>query len=286
MDAFKNFAVSFVAVAPSPPVSGPTLSVIAGHGARFPTPPFNLVIWPKGVLPEAPNAEIVRVTAIAGDVLTILRQQEGTYARVIQVGDRIAETFTEKTLADLASAALAPPLSAATRLVGRGSAAGAGPAQELTIGGGLTMIGTQLQAPRSSVLINYTYNNSTAEPPVAGQVRINALHPFTAATKLWMRFVSADGQDVYWGVMIIEAGMTLLFQDKDDHTLYGRFTVTGPPVDKGLYAEIPVVWASNGGAIATAQQVLMQRSGGATPPAVLAQIAALEARVAALESRG
>jgi hypothetical protein len=105
MDSFKNFAVSFVAVAPSPPATGTTVTVTAGHGARFPTPPFNGTIWPKGVLPEPTNAEIVRVTAITGDVLTITRQQESTGARSVGVGDRIAAVITDKTLQDLAAGA-------------------------------------------------------------------------------------------------------------------------------------------------------------------------------------
>jgi len=167
------------------------------------------------------------------------------------------------------------PLSGASRLVGRGSSAGAGPAQEITLSTSFIMTGTDLSV-RTGVF-NYTFNTSTAEPPAAGQVRLNTVHPHTSVTKLWMRFVSADGQDLYWGIMPIPIGATLLLQDKDDHTLYGLFTTTGAPLDKGLYAEIPVTRQTVGGAINTAQQVLLRVSGPST--------AALDARLDALEAR-
>jgi hypothetical protein len=67
------------------------------------------------VLPDASNAEIVRVTAIAGDHLTIVRQQEGTAARAILVGDVIAAAITAKTLTDIEDAA-STALSAAGAL--------------------------------------------------------------------------------------------------------------------------------------------------------------------------
>ena len=134
------------------------------------------------------------------------------------------------------------PLTAANLLVGRGNSAGGGPAQEITLSNSFIMTGTALTVRTG--IVNYTYNNSITEPPAAGQVRANATYPWTGTTKLWMRFVSADGQDLYWAMMLIVTGATLLLQDKDDHTLYVRFTTTGPPIDKGLYAEIPVTQAS------------------------------------------
>lgn len=99
-DAHKNFAISAVATAPSPATSGTSLVVTAGHGTRFPTPPFNATVWPTGATPNPTNAEIVRVTAISTDTLTITRAQESTTARSIVVGDQIAATITAKTLTD------------------------------------------------------------------------------------------------------------------------------------------------------------------------------------------
>lgn len=100
-DAHKNFAYSTVATAPSPADTGVSLIVQAGDGAKFPTPPFNATVWPAGVLPITTNAEIIRVTAISTDTLTITRIQESTSARSIVIGDQIAATITNKTLTDI-----------------------------------------------------------------------------------------------------------------------------------------------------------------------------------------
>ena len=100
-DPHKNFAYSLVATDPSPASSGTSLVVTAGQGALFPTVPFNAVVWPTGVQPLSSNAEIVRVTGIATDTLTITRTQEGTSARSIGIGDQIAAAVTAKTLTDI-----------------------------------------------------------------------------------------------------------------------------------------------------------------------------------------
>lgn len=101
MDAHANFAYSTVATAPSPATTGTSLVVAAGNGALFPAVPFNAVIWPTGTQPLSSNAEIVRVTAISTDTLTITREQESTTARTVVVGDQIMAAITAKTLTDL-----------------------------------------------------------------------------------------------------------------------------------------------------------------------------------------
>jgi hypothetical protein len=107
-DAHKNLAISSVAVAPSPPASGLTMSVAAGEGMLYPAPPFNATVWPFGVIPSATNAEIVRVTARTGDDFTLLRAQEGTTARAIVMGDLLVATVTAKTLTDMESGQFFP----------------------------------------------------------------------------------------------------------------------------------------------------------------------------------
>jgi hypothetical protein len=84
---------STVAIVPSPPNSGTTVSVQTGHGTRFPATPFKALIVSQDVVPNqtsltgiggiAPNAEIVNVTSITGDVLTITRAQDGSVAQSI-----------------------------------------------------------------------------------------------------------------------------------------------------------------------------------------------------------
>jgi len=100
-DTHKNLAYSLVATAPSPADSGTSLVVTAGQGTRFPTVPFNATVWPVSSIPTPDNAEIVRVTGISTDTLTITRAQESTTARSIVVGDQIAATVTAKSLTDI-----------------------------------------------------------------------------------------------------------------------------------------------------------------------------------------
>src|SRR6266550_2199862 len=101
MDAHKNFAIGIVATAPSPAISGTSLTLQTGQGTLMPAVPFNAPVWPTVAQPTSTNAEIVRVTAVSGDVLTIVRSQEGTSARTIVVGDQIAATLTVRTFEDV-----------------------------------------------------------------------------------------------------------------------------------------------------------------------------------------
>lgn len=103
-DNHKNFALSTVATAPSPASSGTSLILHAGDGALFPAAPFNAVVWPAGVAPTAANAEVVRVTAVVSDTLTITRAQEASTARAIGVGDQIANAITSKCITDVETA--------------------------------------------------------------------------------------------------------------------------------------------------------------------------------------
>lgn len=103
-DAHSNFGYSTVAVAPVPALAGNSLDVAAGQGALFPAVPFNCTVWPAGVAPISSNAEIVRVTNIVGDTLTITRAQEGTAAVAIAVGYQIANTTSVKVFTDIENA--------------------------------------------------------------------------------------------------------------------------------------------------------------------------------------
>lgn len=134
MDDYKNFAVSIVMTAPQPAESGGLLVVSAGEGVLFPITPFNATVWPNMALPTPHNAEIVRVTSITGDVLTISRSQENTIARAIGTGDLIAATITDKTILDLQA-----PMEVSTdqKLVG---AQVAGPVGEIGLGDYISMI--------------------------------------------------------------------------------------------------------------------------------------------------
>jgi hypothetical protein len=100
-DQHKNFAVSAVAVAPSPPNAGTSLTVMTNEGVRFPPPPFNATVCSASTQPTPATAEVVRVTAIAGDQFTLARGQEGSTTRSIVIGDLISATITTKSFTDL-----------------------------------------------------------------------------------------------------------------------------------------------------------------------------------------
>jgi len=148
-----------------------------------------------------------------------------------------------------------PILISASSLLGRGSA-GAGSVEEITLSNSLIMTGTSLTVRTG--IFEYAFNDTLTEPPALGQIRLNTAFPWTTAAKLWLRFISSDDQDLYWGIMIIPTGAMLIIQDKDDHTKYGQFSTTGAPIDKGLYAEIPITHVANGTAITTAQRVFLR----------------------------
>lgn len=109
-DAHKNAAYSTVATAPSPATSGTTLVVASGDGTKFPTPPFNAVVWPAGAQPLITNFEIVRVTNISTDTLTITRGatsggglngEPNNANRSIIIGDQIDAGLTARSMTDI-----------------------------------------------------------------------------------------------------------------------------------------------------------------------------------------
>lgn len=103
LDSHPNFAYSTVATAPSPATSGTSLVLAAGDGSKF-VADCNAPVWPAGSAPLASNCEIVRITNVSTDTLTIVRQQEGTSARSILVGDQIMIAPTKKMFDDIDSA--------------------------------------------------------------------------------------------------------------------------------------------------------------------------------------
>ena len=69
-DASSDLASTLVAVAPSPPSSGLSLTVTAGSAAiAFPSsapPPFDVLIQDQTVWPVKTNSEYARVQSIMG----------------------------------------------------------------------------------------------------------------------------------------------------------------------------------------------------------------------------
>lgn len=94
----KNNAASSLAASLS---AGETLvSVLAGHGARFPV--LNTSDWfPLAVQDVSGNIEYMRVTARAGDAMMVVRGQESTIARNFEAGDLVFLPLTTGALAAL-----------------------------------------------------------------------------------------------------------------------------------------------------------------------------------------
>lgn len=107
VDAVANFAKAQVSTGY---LAGDTTIVLSpGGGARFPATPFNATWWNWSTYPDPaddPLREIVRVTNIVTDTLTIVRGQEGTTPSTkSNVGQtyKLMAGMTAKTIADLQS---------------------------------------------------------------------------------------------------------------------------------------------------------------------------------------
>lgn len=93
--------------------SGATTIVLqSGQGARLPATPFNLIWWNSTDYPNPandPNVEIVRVTNVATDTLTITRGQESTSASNKNTGSKtysLVLGITAKMIADIGTQTL------------------------------------------------------------------------------------------------------------------------------------------------------------------------------------
>ncbi len=81
LDSAVNFAKVTVSIGYSN--SATSIALNTGNGALLPAAPFNVVWWNSTDYPDPssdPNVEIVRVTNITGDTITVIRAQESTAA--------------------------------------------------------------------------------------------------------------------------------------------------------------------------------------------------------------
>ncbi len=109
LDARKNFAI--VTAITGYDDAAVTITLVSGDGAKLPQPStdgaFNLTWWnATGYNSPAddPDVEIVRCTARTGDVITIVRAQEGTTATVKSISDQTYKLHlgpTAKTITDI-----------------------------------------------------------------------------------------------------------------------------------------------------------------------------------------
>lgn len=91
----KNNAGSSLAASMS--ATETMVRVMAGHGVRFPS--LGVGDWfPLAVQNVQGDIEYMRVTARAGDVMTVTREQEGSQAKVFEAGDVVFLTMTVAAL--------------------------------------------------------------------------------------------------------------------------------------------------------------------------------------------
>lgn len=93
----KNLASSLI-VGPAPSTTGVTLYVTSSTGSNFDTAPFYATLFKPDTVPTVSNSEIVQVTNVSGDTLTIVRAQRGTTAKDIATGWRIIAGFYKEDL--------------------------------------------------------------------------------------------------------------------------------------------------------------------------------------------
>lgn len=112
LDAAKNFAK--VTVSTGYDASATSIVLSSGHGAKLPATPFNVTWWDSNAYPDPsddPNVEVVRVTNISTDTLTVTRAQEGTSATTKNTGGgvyKMVAALTAKVINTDLSATYAP----------------------------------------------------------------------------------------------------------------------------------------------------------------------------------
>jgi hypothetical protein len=98
---------------------------------------------------------------------------------------------------------------------------------------------------RHVAIFPYTFSDALTEPPTGAQVRLNAAHPYTAASKLWVRYLGRDARD-YWRGLATLKDARIVLQDETDHTIVAEFVMTAASIDKGSYFEWPIAHISHG----------------------------------------
>ena len=174
LDQARNF--SKVQVSTGYDASALSVVLNAGHGAKLPTAPFNAVWWNNTDYAdpsEDPNVEIVRVTLVSTDTLTITRAQEGTAASTKNTAGKIYKMIaglTAKVInTDLKTyfdtLYFGNPMTQAGDII-KGGAAGV--AERLPIGtanqvlhGGTSVPAYSAVVEADITLANNTTNNST-----------------------------------------------------------------------------------------------------------------------------
>jgi len=130
----------------------------------------------------------------------------------VTLGDAAGDTITVNgTLAADWTFAQITPASAASRLVGRGAAAGGGDFEEITLGSGLSMSGTTLSS--TNALLDGTIHTDTTNSPVTrGDLIIGNSTPAwddLAISSTSGTFLRSDGTDPGWSTLVLPNAITV-----------------------------------------------------------------------------
>lgn len=103
--------------------SATTITVTTAQGALFPAVPAGSFFYAT-IVDSSNNIEIVKATARSGDVLTVVRAQEGTTARAFAAADKIELRVTAASLNNMAQLDAAQTFTAAQTFSAGGALAG------------------------------------------------------------------------------------------------------------------------------------------------------------------
>ena len=97
-------------------ISDTTINLYAGSGALFPSPAGSNYFYISLISSSTSSTEIMKCTNRTGDVLTVVRGQDGTSAQYWNVGDRVELRVTAASLNLFANGAGTNTGTAATQV--------------------------------------------------------------------------------------------------------------------------------------------------------------------------
>ena len=229
VDALKNFAYSTVFFAPSPALSGPTLTVQPGDGAKFPTAPFDVTLYAVGTQPLSHNAEIARCTAVGNATLTTALTSGTAYTSLavtallgaVAIGDPVyivSGANTQQFVASVAAAVGATTISVNSLAANFSYPIGASVDPDMMI-----LNRAQYGTTAQSVGVTWAVDNAVTANLLT-QISAGGVSPATTVT----------GPDAFGAAAVVGVGTTFARADHD-HGLpaapavpAAATTVTGP----------------------------------------------------------
>jgi hypothetical protein len=94
----------------------------------------------------------------------------------------------------------------------------------------------------------WTWDTATAGTPATGHIGVDQT-TYSAATVLRLAFLSNTGVDTTNVILALQEQDEVTIQDKNDATITLRYTLTGPAVSQGTWAQLPVTWALGAGTL-------------------------------------